>query len=100
MPRQIISKSSIFSETVTSSFAGAVLSINLDALTQNYQLLTKKLCGNKPSAVVKADGYGLGALPISITLANAGCRIFFVANLEEGCRLRDGISNTGIDEFT
>ena len=88
----------IFSETLTSSHAGAILSIDLCAIISNYHLLTKKLGGKKPSAVIKADGYGLGALPVAITLVNAGCQIFFVANLEEGIRLRNGLNETEISE--
>ena len=90
---------SIFIENVKSTYAGAILSINLDSLTANYHLLTKRLGGMRPSAVVKADGYGLGALPITITLVNAGCRVFFVATIEEGIRLRDGLNNAEISNF-
>jgi alanine racemase len=37
---------------------------------------------------VKADAYGLGLEPVVGRLAAAGCRTFFVANLEEGARVR------------
>ena len=100
MPNQILSGSPISSKNVTNSHAGAILSIDLGALTSNYHFLTKKLGGRKPSAVIKADGYGLGALPIAITLANAGCQIFFVANLEEGIRLRNGLNETEVSEYS
>ena len=40
------------------------------------------------AGVVKADGYGLGSVPITRALAAAGCDTFFVARLEEGVRLR------------
>jgi alanine racemase len=40
------------------------------------------------AAVVKADGYGLGASVIAGALAAAGCRRFFVATLDEGIALR------------
>lgn len=38
--------------------------------------------------MVKADGYGLGAIPIAQVLYEAGCDTFFVARLEEGIALR------------
>jgi len=40
------------------------------------------------AAVVKADGYGLGAEPIARRLLTAGCRHFFVAHLGEAMALR------------
>ena len=39
------------------------------------------------AAVVKADGYGLGAARVAPALAEAGCDSFFVARLEEGVAL-------------
>ena len=38
--------------------------------------------------MVKADAYGLGAARVAPALARAGCRLFFVATLEEGVALR------------
>lgn len=79
--------------------AGAVLTIDLDAVTTNYRTLTDRLGGVKPAAVVKADGYGLGAGPVAVALANAGCRVFFVAHIEEGIRLRQFLNETGNSDF-
>ena len=68
--------------------AGAVLTIDLGAIRGNYRLLRsragKAFCG----AVVKADAYGLGAVPVARALAEEGCRHFFVAHLDEGIALR------------
>lgn len=68
--------------------AGAVLTIDLGAIADNYRRLQrhapKAVCG----AAVKADAYGLGAEQVAAALANSGCRHFFVAHLEEGIRLR------------
>ena len=36
------------------------------------------------AAVVKADAYGLGMVPIAATLSRIGCKTFFVATLDEG----------------
>lgn len=73
--------------------AGAILTINLDALAENWRALKARLKqGAEAAAVVKADGYGLGAEQVGAALAKAGCRTFFVARLEEGIRLRQALS--------
>ena len=87
-------------KNLTNTKSGGILTIDLDALVENYHILTNQLNGTKPSAVVKADGYGLGAVPIALSLINVGCSIFFVANLEEGINLRDGLNESKIKEFT
>lgn len=38
--------------------------------------------------MVKADGYGLGAVPVARRLAAEGCTRFYVARLDEGLQLR------------
>ena len=48
------------------------------------------------AAVVKADGYGLGAERVGPALAAAGCRVFFVAPLAEGIALRAALPDTEI----
>ncbi|MDJ0950615.1 MAG: alanine racemase [Alphaproteobacteria bacterium] len=68
--------------------AGAVLTIDLDAVVANWRLVAGKLARGACAAVVKADGYGLGADKVAPALAAAGCRHFFVASLEEGVALR------------
>jgi alanine racemase len=42
----------------------------------------------RPAAVVKADGYGLDAGKVALTLASEGCRDFFVASTWEAADLR------------
>ena len=39
-------------------------------------------------AVVKANGYGMGIEPVTATLAKAGCKTFFVADIAEARRVR------------
>jgi alanine racemase len=69
--------------------AGAILTIDLDAIAGNWRLLRDKLApGAACAAVVKADAYGLGAARVAPALARAGCRVFFVATLDEGIALR------------
>lgn len=44
-------------------------------------------------AVVKADSYGLGADRVSLALARAGARKFFVAAAEEGAKIRQTLGD-------
>jgi len=66
----------------------ATLKINLDRVRDNYRILKQQLGGIPCAGVVKANGYGLGAVEISETLYNDGCRDFFVALMDEGIQLR------------
>ena len=68
--------------------AGAILTIDLTAIAENYRFLQKQAQTAVCAAVVKADAYGLGAQEVAPVLARAGCRQFFVAHLEEGIELR------------
>jgi alanine racemase len=68
--------------------AGAVLTIDLAAIVENYRFLQEQVQTAVCAAVVKADAYGLGAEEIAPVLAGAGCQHFFVAHLEEGIALR------------
>ena len=68
--------------------AGALLTIDLDAVRENYRRLKKLLGGAACAGVVKADGYGLGASEVARALAKEGCDTFFVAHVDEGVRLR------------
>ena len=72
--------------------AGAVLRIDLQAVRNNYRLLSSKLGVAKCGAAVKADAYGLGVVEISRVLFEEGCRHFFVAHLEEAIVLRPHLS--------
>jgi alanine racemase len=51
-------------------------------------LLAGKAAPAACAAVVKANGYGLGAAEVAGALAAAGCRRFYVATLDEGIALR------------
>lgn len=67
--------------------------IHHDRLRANFAGLAKHVGGAKVLAVVKANGYGHGMLPVARTLAAAGAFGFGVAILEEALTLREG----GID---
>jgi len=70
--------------------AQAILSIDLDAITANWRALAA-LGRAEAGAVVKADAYGLGAAKVARSLARDGARTFFVAEAQEGVRLRDAL---------
>jgi len=67
------------------------LRVDLPQIRANYEALKAKVGKAKIGASVKADAYGLGAVPVAKTLYGAGCRIFFVATAGEGKLLRDGV---------
>ena len=68
--------------------AGAVLTIDLDAIAANYRMLRAAAPGAEAAGVVKADAYGLGADRVAPALWRAGCRTFFVALPDEAVALR------------
>ena len=67
------------------------LRVDLTQIRANYDALSARVGAAKIGASVKADAYGLGAVPVGKTLYGAGCRIFFVATAGEGKLLRDGV---------
>jgi alanine racemase len=67
---------------------GTVLTVDLDAVADNYRRLAARAAPATTAAVVKADGYGLGMARVAPALAAAGCTDFFVAHLDEGIALR------------
>lgn len=74
-------------DSVDASRAGALLTVDLGAVRDNYRLLAGKTSG-ACAAVMKADAYGLGMEQVAPALALEGCKVFFTAHLEEGIRLR------------
>jgi alanine racemase len=74
---------------MTSHRANAVLEIDLAAIAGNWRAVVARLApGTECAAVVKADAYGLGMPEVAPVLAAAGCRLFFVAQLDEAIELR------------
>lgn len=66
----------------------ATLSINTKAICRNWarlDALSDTSC--QTGAVIKANAYGLGMIPISVALYEAGCRLFFAARLHEAISL-------------
>ncbi len=68
--------------------------INLDAIAKNAEEIKKRLApGVKMAAVIKADGYGHGAVPVAETVYETA-DWFAVSNIEEALELRA----SGIDK--
>src|SRR5664279_2390080 len=68
--------------------AGGILTIDLAAIEANWRALSRRVMPAECAAVIKADGYGCGLEQVAIHLAKAGCKTFFVADLNEARRLR------------
>lgn len=68
-----------------------LLRIDLGALVANYALIADQVAPAKVAGVVKADAYGLGAVPVACALIGAGCRHLCVAHLGEAAELKPHI---------
>lgn len=73
---------------VSKRLAGAYLTIDLDALAENWRSLADRVAPAACAAVMKANAYGIGARKAAPVLAAAGCRTFFVAHAAEAIALR------------
>ena len=84
-----------------------ILEVNLKKLESNFNFLLSKTNNQcEIIAVVKAFGYGHGDLEISKKLEKLGVYAFWVADFEEGVRLRESgiktriiIANPGMKSF-
>jgi len=66
-----------------------ILAVNLNKLADNFNYLKGKLHANtKIIAVVKAHAYGHGDIAVSSKLEELGAHALWVADFEEGTRLR------------
>ncbi|RLA34355.1 MAG: alanine racemase [Gammaproteobacteria bacterium] len=71
---------------------GARACINLGAIQQNFQLISKKAPGARVMAVIKANAYGHGLTDVAKSLPDADC--LAVARLSEAIEIRQA----GIDK--
>jgi len=79
---------------IPSPFSPTVASIDLSALSHNLAVVRRHIApACRILAVVKADAYGHGAVPIAGALAKQGVTAFGVATVQEGLALR----HAGID---
>ena len=64
--------------------------VNLDAIVNNIKVAKRNLnVGTKLCAVVKANAYGHGAIPVAIACIEAGVDYFAVALVQEAVELRE-----------
>ncbi len=66
-----------------------VATIHLAAVRANFAEARRRAEGREVIAVVKADAYGHGAVPVARALQGAGCRQLAVLSVDEACALRD-----------
>jgi alanine racemase len=98
-PKSIPSSSLLSSETnklAKLATATGVLTVDLDAIVANWRKLEKTAVPAECAAVVKADAYGCGAEPVARALGAAGCKTFFVANLDEAPVVRAAAPSAAI----
>ncbi len=69
--------------------------IDLDAIAHNAQVLSRT-AGTPWLAVVKADAYGHGLVPVARTCLGAGASWLGVAQLTEALRLREHLDGAGV----
>src|SRR3984957_7246117 len=75
---------------------GATLAVDLDAIADNWQALTRRVFAVECGAVVKANAYGLGLEAVTARLAKAGCNTFFVADVAEARHARRSATEAAI----
>ena len=80
--------------------ADSCLRIDLDAIITNWRYIDGlSSATTTTAAMVKANGYGLGAKKVGTALARAGCTEFFVANLGEAIELRQHFDEGGYERL-
>lgn len=63
--------------------------ISLNAIEQNYNVIRNKVADDtKVCCVIKADGYGHGAVELSQIYEKLGADFFAVSNIDEGIEIR------------
>lgn len=68
--------------------AGAILTIDLAAIQENWRRLAAASAPAECGAAIKGNAYGLGVEPVARALWQAGCHTYFVARPMEGGELR------------
>ena len=76
------------SASVSSAERPTAAEIDLVALSHNYREVVRLARGRHVLAVVKAQAYGHGAVPVARRLVEDGAHMLGVATVEEGCELR------------
>lgn len=69
-------------------YRSSYLNVDLNAIVSNFQVFEKLHPNKTIMPVVKANGYGLGSVPIARQLMENGAEFFAVATLDEAIELR------------
>jgi len=72
-----------------------ILEISLKKIRSNWERINK-YSNFRASAVVKANAYGFGLEEIALALNQSGCNFFYVAQIEEGIKLRNCLKSDKI----
>ena len=72
-----------------------ILEISLKKIKSNWEKINK-YSNFRASAVVKANAYGFGLEEIAKALSQSGCNFFYVAQIEEGIKLRNCLKSNKI----
>ena len=72
-----------------------ILEISLKKIKSNWEKINI-YSDFKASAVVKANAYGFGLEEIALALSQSGCNFFYVAQFEEGIKLRHCLKSNDI----
>ena len=72
-----------------------ILEISLKKIKSNWEKINK-YSNSRASAVVKANAYGFGLEEIAKALSQSGCNFFYVAQIEEGIKLRNNLKSNKI----
>lgn len=70
--------------------------ISLDSIRHNYLKIKEKIGDTKLCCVIKADGYGHGAVQLAHIYEKLGADFFAVSNIDEAKELREHEINTPI----
>jgi alanine racemase len=76
-------------QNVEASLRPTRAEVHLDAIAHNLRVVRQAANGRKVLAVVKADAYGHGVVPVALRLQAEGVDGFGVALAEEGIELRE-----------
>ena len=74
--------------------------IHLDRLIHNYHVIRDRIGGSPIMGVVKANGYGHGAIECSKALVQEGCEFLAVFTFDEAMKLREADIETNIMIFS
>jgi alanine racemase len=95
-PKSTPTTSALSPEAAVLAVATGVLTVDLDAICANWRKLEKTAVPAECAAVIKADAYGCGLVPVARALAHAGCKTFFVATLDEARAARTAVPSAAL----